>query len=211
MVGDIPLMEITRTTVAALVRSVEARHRHRRLAAAARSCSSPVLLLAALAIVVTMGCRHLPPGAQRHDLKPFAVLQVPHDGATPRSSTGPVLAEEDDPRVTPVGRFLRRYRIDELPQLVNILDGRDELRRPAPRASRSSSSSISTEIPGYRERFRVKPGVTGLAQVMRRLRHDPGAQAQVRPHLYVSSEPAHGRADRRRDPPRRPDRRGGAR
>jgi exopolysaccharide biosynthesis polyprenyl glycosylphosphotransferase len=79
--------------------------------------------------------------------------------------TGPVLATEDDPRITPIGRFLRRYRLDELPQLVNILKG--EMSFVGPRPERPYFvKQFKESIPGYAERFKVKPGVTGLAQVM---------------------------------------------
>ncbi len=78
--------------------------------------------------------------------------------------TGPVLAAEDDPRITKVGRFLRKYRIDELPQLFNILRG--DLSFVGPRPERPFFvDKFKKIIPGYTERFRIKPGVTGLAQV----------------------------------------------
>jgi lipopolysaccharide/colanic/teichoic acid biosynthesis glycosyltransferase len=75
-----------------------------------------------------------------------------------------VLATEEDPRITPLGRVLRTYRIDELPQILNILIG--EMSFVGPRPERPSFvAQFVEEIPGYRERFRMKPGATGLAQV----------------------------------------------
>jgi lipopolysaccharide/colanic/teichoic acid biosynthesis glycosyltransferase len=75
-----------------------------------------------------------------------------------------VLAEDEDPRITPVGRFLRRYRIDELPQLLNILGGEMSFIGPRPERAFFIEQYVR-DIPGYRERFRIKPGATGLAQV----------------------------------------------
>lgn len=78
--------------------------------------------------------------------------------------TGPILAIEDDHRVTKVGRFLRRTRIDELPQLFNIIKGEMSFVGPRPERPVFVEEYVK-EIPGYDERFGVKPGITGLAQI----------------------------------------------
>ncbi len=80
------------------------------------------------------------------------------------NGTGPVLCQSDDPRVTPVGRWLRRYRIDELPQLWNVLRGEMSLVGPRPERPFFVEQHL-VEFPTYGERFKVKPGVSGLAQV----------------------------------------------
>lgn len=78
--------------------------------------------------------------------------------------SGPVWAEQDDDRITRVGRFMRKWRIDELPQLWNVLKG--EMSIIGPRPEREHFVNQLTEmIPYYGERFSVKPGLTGWAQV----------------------------------------------
>jgi len=78
--------------------------------------------------------------------------------------TGPVWAQENDPRVTPIGRFLRRSRIDEIPQLWNVLVGDMSLVGPRPER-RFFVESLRNAIPLYDTRHSVRPGVTGWAQI----------------------------------------------
>jgi sugar transferase (PEP-CTERM system associated) len=73
-------------------------------------------------------------------------------------------AEQDDPRVTRVGRIIRRYRIDELPQLFNVITGAMSFVGPRPER-RYFVVSLAKEIPFYPQRLFVKPGVTGWAQI----------------------------------------------
>jgi lipopolysaccharide/colanic/teichoic acid biosynthesis glycosyltransferase len=75
-----------------------------------------------------------------------------------------VWATRDDPRVTRVGRFLRRTRLDELPQLVNVLRG--EMNVVGPRPERPAiAARLRHEVDGYALRYRVRPGITGWAQI----------------------------------------------
>ncbi len=78
--------------------------------------------------------------------------------------SGPVLAQETDKRITRLGRFLRATRLDEIPQIYNILVG--EMSIVGPRPERPFFvEQFSEEIPEYNLRHRVKAGLTGLAQV----------------------------------------------
>jgi lipopolysaccharide/colanic/teichoic acid biosynthesis glycosyltransferase len=80
------------------------------------------------------------------------------------SLTGPCWSLPGDLRVTPVGRFLRKSHLDELPQLINVLRGDMSLVGPRPERP-EFVPSLEQAIPRYRERSRVRPGVTGVAQV----------------------------------------------
>jgi putative colanic acid biosysnthesis UDP-glucose lipid carrier transferase len=73
-------------------------------------------------------------------------------------------ARRDDPRITSAGRFLRRYSLDELPQLINVLQGRMSLVGPRPHAV-AHNEMYRKLIDGYMVRHKVLPGITGLAQV----------------------------------------------
>ena len=78
--------------------------------------------------------------------------------------TGPRWASARDPRVTPVGRFLRATHLDELPQLWNVLRGDMSLVGPRPERP-EFIPALEQDIPHYRQRLEVRPGLTGLAQV----------------------------------------------
>ncbi|HTB13798.1 MAG TPA: sugar transferase [Bryobacteraceae bacterium] len=80
------------------------------------------------------------------------------------AKSGAVWASKNDPRVTPLGRWLRKLRLDELPQLINVL--RREMVIVGPRPERPEFVKVLTEqIPYYQQRLAVKPGITGWAQI----------------------------------------------
>ena len=84
------------------------------------------------------------------------------DGA--EQGTGPTWAQPHDPRVTPLGRLLRKLHIDEFPQLINVLRGEMSLIGPRPERPEFVAKLINI-IPNYSNRLAVMPGITGLAQI----------------------------------------------
>ena len=101
-----------------------------------------------------------------HDLggRVFTIYKFRTMRVNAEHQSGAVWAAKEDPRVTPVGRVLRQYRLDELPQLLNVLTG--DMNIVGPRPERPSIfAQLRTTIPNYEARQRVKPGITGLAQI----------------------------------------------
>lgn len=78
--------------------------------------------------------------------------------------TGPVWTSENDPRITRIGRLLRKLHLDEFPQLINVLRGEMALIGPRPERP-EFVALLAREIPGYCDRLAVLPGITGLAQI----------------------------------------------
>jgi len=129
-----------------------------------------MILLAPLLLIIAMMIKLSSPGpvifkqrrygldGQIIDVYKFRTMKVLEDGAQIQQVT------RDDPRVTRIGRFLRRYSIDELPQLFNVLGGSMSLVGPRPHAV-AHNELYRGLIKGYMVRHKVLPGITGLAQV----------------------------------------------
>ena len=98
--------------------------------------------------------------------RPFRIYKFRTMIPNAERQTGPVWATERDPRITRLGHVLRKLRIDEIPQLINIVKG--EMRLIGPRPERQHFvSRLVIEISDYAARQKVPPGITGLAQVKR--------------------------------------------
>lgn len=96
--------------------------------------------------------------------KEFNLLKFRSMRLNAEKETGVTLAAENDVRITPVGRFLRRFRLDELPQLLNILKG--DLSLVGPRPERKEYiTEFEKRLPEFKYRLKVKAGLTGLAQI----------------------------------------------
>jgi lipopolysaccharide/colanic/teichoic acid biosynthesis glycosyltransferase len=126
---------------------------------------SPVLLAAAIAVAAESGrpvlFRQRRIGLHGREFEMFKFRSMVKDAA----SRGPFNTSADDPRITRVGRFLRRSSIDELPQLLNVLCG--DMSLVGPRPDVPVQRSLYTDA-DFALRQSVRPGITGLAQVVQR-------------------------------------------
>ncbi|MFT0561362.1 sugar transferase [Bacillus cereus] len=126
--------------------------------------SSPIILIFSLLIILES------PGSpfyfqERLGLNgnKFSVMKL-RSMRNDAEKNGAKWAEKNDPRITKIGIFIRKTRIDELPQLFNILKGDMSLVGPRPERS-IFTEQFEKEVPGFKKRLKVKPGLTGWAQV----------------------------------------------
>jgi sugar transferase (PEP-CTERM system associated) len=138
---------------------------HTILAAIGLVLSSPVMLLVWVAVRLSSRgpvlYRQVRVGLNG---EPFTLFKFRSMRADAEASTGAVWAIRDDPRVTRVGKFIRKVRFDELPQLFNVLRGDMALVGPRPERP-EFVKALSEKIPYYRQRHSVRPGLTGWAQI----------------------------------------------
>jgi exopolysaccharide biosynthesis polyprenyl glycosylphosphotransferase len=126
--------------------------------------AAPVMLLLALLIKRTPGPVLYRQTRVGEAGRRFTIYKLRSMGVTAERPGEPVYAQQDDPRVTGVGRFLRRTHLDELPQLWNVLKG--EMSIVGPRPERPEFvAMLEKEVPYWSRRLLVRPGLTGWAQV----------------------------------------------
>jgi lipopolysaccharide/colanic/teichoic acid biosynthesis glycosyltransferase len=115
----------------------------------------------------------------------FTIVKLRTMTADAEWERGPTWAVADDPRCTPLGGFLRRYGLDEMPQLWNVLRGDMSLVGPRPERP-EFLERFADQIPGFHRRLAVRPGMTGLAQVQG-WRGDTSLAARLRADLdYIA-------------------------
>jgi len=152
------------------------------VAAVALVLTAPVMLVIAIAITLTsrgpifftqtrvgINRRRLLPVGTRYRLtdrggRPFRIYKFRTMAQNGHAASTEMWATPDDPRVTSIGRILRQYRLDELPQLLNVLRGDMDIVGPRPEQP-GIFRKLREQIDSYQRRQRVRPGITGWAQI----------------------------------------------
>jgi len=125
----------------------------------------PLMILAAIAVRLdSPGPSLFRQERVGQDGKPFTLHKFRSMRADAEKESGPVWSSQDDPRITRTGRFMRKTRVDELPQLFNVLSGTMSLVGPRPERQHFIDD-LAQQIPYFHQRHIVKPGLTGWAQI----------------------------------------------
>jgi putative colanic acid biosynthesis UDP-glucose lipid carrier transferase len=178
--GDAPLLQLRRRPIdgwSRLLKGLE----DWLLALVLLVLAAPLLGLIAAAIKLTSPgpvlYRQLRQGFHRQPISVLKFRTMYADLCDAPSALNVQQATRDDPRVTPVGRVLRRTSLDELPQLLNVLRGEMSLVGPRPHAL-VHDDQYSSVVEDYLGRHRVKPGITGWAQIH-------GFRGEIRSHCDI--------------------------
>jgi Undecaprenyl-phosphate glucose phosphotransferase len=144
---------------------------------------SPLLLL--IGVLIKLGSRgpvFYVQGRMGLDGRRFKMIKFRTMVCDAEKETGPVMCRPGDPRMTRIGRFLRRFSLDELPQLVNVLKGEMSLIGPRPERP-EFVAGFADKVPKYMLRHKVKCGITGWAQV-HNLRQETSIDKRIEYDFY---------------------------
>ena len=156
------------------------------------SCSVAMILLSPLFIILALLVKLSSPGPVFYkqkrvtlDGKEFTMLKFRSMRTDMKETGGAHWTEVNDPRITPIGKFLRKTSLDEIPQFLNVIQGSMSLIGPRPERPELEKKFIKT-IPGYNMRHRMKAGISGWAQV-NGLRGNTSLEKRIEYDLYYIS------------------------